>query len=94
MEIKFGTSGWRGVIAEDFTFENVRIATKGIAIYLTSKNAKSVVMGYDTRFLSEDFAAVASKILAKAGIKVFLSTNDLPTPVIAYEIRKRQADGG
>jgi len=94
MNIRFGTSGWRGIIADDFTFENVRIATEAIVNYLKKNNGRSVVVGYDTRFLSEEFASTASKILASNGIKVYLSEQDLPTPVIAYEIIKRGTDGG
>jgi alpha-D-glucose phosphate-specific phosphoglucomutase len=94
MDIRFGTSGWRGIIAEDFTFENVRIVTQAIADYLKESGGKSIVVGYDTRFLSEDFASTAAKILAQNDLIVDLSQNDLPTPVIAYEIRDKHADGG
>ena len=94
MKIKFGTSGWRGIIADDFTFANVRLAISGIGEYLKEIGGKSVVIGYDTRFLSEDFAKVASGILAKSGIKVYLSNYDIPTPVVAFEILKKKADGG
>jgi phosphoglucomutase len=93
--IKFGTSGWRGIIGEDFTFENVRIASQGVANYLKhSKQAGSgVVVAYDTRFLSEKFASEAAKILAFNGIKAFLCTRDVPTPCVAFETIRRKAMG-
>ena len=98
--IKFGTSGWRGIIADEFTFANVRIVTQAIASYLNKKadEAKktfcSVIIGYDTRFLSEDFARCSAEVLAGNGIKTFLCNRDTPTPVIAFEILRRKADGG
>jgi len=93
--IKFGTSGWRGIIGEDFTFENVRIATQGIANYLKKSGQKGngVVVAYDTRFLSEKFAAEASKILAFNGIQAYLCTRDAPTPCISFETIRRKAMG-
>jgi phosphoglucomutase len=93
MKIQFGTSGWRGIIADDFTFNNVRIASMAIAQYLLENNGNSILMGYDTRFLSEDFAKESAEVLAKNNIKVYFSAEDIPTPVLAYEIIKRQADG-
>jgi phosphoglucomutase len=93
--IKFGTSGWRGVIGEDFTFENVRIASQGIANYLKSskQQGSGVIVAYDTRFLSEKFASEAAKILAFNGIKAFLCTRDVPTPCVAFETVRRRAMG-
>jgi alpha-D-glucose phosphate-specific phosphoglucomutase len=93
--IKFGTSGWRGIIGEDFTFENVRIATQGIANYLRKSGQKGsgVVVAYDTRFLSEKFASEAAKILAFNGIQAFLCTRDVPTPCVAFETVRRKAMG-
>ncbi len=93
--IKFGTSGWRGIIGEDFTFENVRIATQGIANYLKKSGQKGtgVVVAYDTRFLSEKFASEAAKILAFNGIQAFLCTRDVPTPCAAFETVRRKAMG-
>jgi phosphoglucomutase len=93
--IKFGTSGWRGVIGEDFTFEQVRIASQGIASYL-KKNAvegEGVVVGYDTRFLSEKFASEAAKILAYNGIQAYLCNRDVPTPCVSFETMRRRAKG-
>jgi phosphoglucomutase len=93
--IRFGTSGWRGVIGEDFTFENVRIATQGIASYLknSGQQGSGVIVAYDTRFLSEKFASEAAKILAFNDIKAFLCTRDVPTPVVAFETIRRKAMG-
>ncbi|HET7623812.1 MAG TPA: phosphoglucomutase/phosphomannomutase family protein [Verrucomicrobiae bacterium] len=96
--IKFGTSGWRGIIARDFTFDNVRLATQGIAEYLNSKfktqNSKIVILGYDTRFLGKEFSLAAAEILAANGLTPLLCNRDTPTPVIAHNIRARKALGG
>src|SRR5436190_21470802 len=102
--IKFGTSGWRGLIARDFTFENVRLATQGIADYLKAErsNAKStiagrkpvVIIGYDTRFLGREFSLAAAEVLAANGLIPLLCNRDTPTPVIAHTIRNRKAIGG
>jgi alpha-D-glucose phosphate-specific phosphoglucomutase len=93
--IKFGTSGWRGIIGEDFTFENVRIATQGVANYLkkSGQQGSGVIVAYDTRFLSEKFASEAAKILAFNDIKAFLCTRDVPTPCVAFETVRRRAMG-
>src|SRR5579859_3263684 len=93
--IKFGTSGWRGIIGEDFTFENVRIASQGIANYLKKSQQKGsgVVIAYDTRFLSEKFASEAARILAFNDIQAFLSNRDVPTPCVSYETVRRKAMG-
>jgi phosphoglucomutase len=93
--IKFGTSGWRGIIGEDFTFENVRIATQGIANYLkkTQQKGSGMVVAYDTRFLSEKFAAEGAKIFAFNGIQAYLCTRDVPTPTVSYETVRRKAMG-
>ncbi len=96
VKIKFGTSGWRGVIADDFTFGRVRAVTQAIADHIAAQGLKDkgVVMGYDTRFLSERFALEAARVLAANGIRTFLSTRDVPTPVVAFEIIRRKAAGG
>jgi alpha-D-glucose phosphate-specific phosphoglucomutase len=93
--IKFGTDGWRAIIAEDFTFDNVRACAKGIADYLKqAKTAdKGLVIGYDTRFASEDFAAAAAEVLAANGIKVLLCREAAPTPVISYSVTSTQSAG-
>ena len=96
--IKFGTSGWRGIIAEDFTFAGVRAVSRAIGEYVLAQESgaksRGIVVGYDTRFLSEAFAAEAARTLATQGISVFLCERDTPTPVIAYEILRRQTAGG
>lgn len=94
--IKFGTSGWRGIIAEDFTFEGVRIVTQAIADYLKAhhEGKKGMVVGYDTRFMGSRFASEAVRVLAGNGIKSFLTKGPTPTPVIAFEILRRKAGGG
>jgi phosphoglucomutase len=98
MTIKFGTSGWRGLIARDFTFDNVRIATQGIADYLSSQsgtqNSKLVILGHDTRFLGREFSLAAAEVLARRGLNPLLCQRDAPTPVIAHTIRARKALGG
>jgi len=95
-QIRFGTSGWRGIFCEDFTFDNVRIVCQAIADHLQAAgNAKNgVVVGYDSRFMGENFARQAVQILAGSGIPAFLCNRDTPTPVIAAEILRRQAAGG
>ena len=93
--IKFGTSGWRGIIGEDFTFENVRVASHGIANYLrkSSQKGTGVVVAYDTRFLSEKFALEAARILAFHDIRAFLCNRDVPTPCVSFETIRRKAMG-
>src|SRR5256886_2295035 len=93
--IKFGTSGWRGIIGEDFTFENVRVDSQGIANYLkkSSQKGSGVVVAYDTRFLSEKFASEAARILAFNDIHAFLCNRDVPTPCVSYETVRRKAMG-
>ena len=102
--IKFGTSGWRGIIARDFTFDNVRVATQGIADYLNSelRNPQSaihgrkpvIILGYDARFLGPEFSLAAAEILAANGLIPLLCDRPTPTPVIAQAIRKRKTIGG
>ena len=88
--IKFGTDGWRAVIAEDFTFDNVKIVSQAIADYLKAKGKgrKKVVVGYDRRFLSKEFAKTVSIVLAANKIKVVLSDKDIPTPVVSFNCLK------
>ncbi len=96
MAIKFGTSGWRDVIAEGFTFPNLRICVQAIAeqIFREKSHNKSIVVGYDTRFLSEKYAEEAARILSNNGLEVRLSKRDVPTPVVAYEIIHSGSAGG
>ena len=72
--IKFGTSGWRDIIASDFTFENVRLATRGIADFLKTQGGKNrtVILGYDTRFLAREFTLAAAEVLAANGLEPLL----------------------
>ncbi len=94
--IKFGTDGWRGVIADDFTYENVRRVAAAIAAYvLRHENPKSgLIVGYDTRFASKDAARIASEVLASAGIPVKLANDYVPTPAISYAVKTCGAAGG
>jgi alpha-D-glucose phosphate-specific phosphoglucomutase len=93
-KIKFGTSGWRAIIADEFTFANVRIVTEGIARYLNSLTKESVVfIGYDRRFASEHFAQEAANILTAAGIRVQLSDEAVPTPAVSFVVRDRRLAG-
>ena len=94
-EIKFGTDGWRAIIAEDYTFENVRACAQGVASYLqdVGLSPRGLVVGYDTRFASEDFAAAAAEVVAANGIKVYLCDRACPTPVVSYSIIDRKAAG-
>lgn len=93
--IRFGTSGWRAIIADKFTFENVRLVSQAIADHLKNDNhSPKVVIGYDTRFLSGNFAKICAQVLAENKIKVLLSDRDTPTPVIAYHIIAKSLDGG
>ena len=94
-QIKFGTDGWRGVIAEDYTFENVRRVAQGFASYLVAKGRRgeSVVVGFDRRFGSEMFAAAAAEVLAANELRVWLTSTATPTPVIAYAVLDRKACG-
>jgi alpha-D-glucose phosphate-specific phosphoglucomutase len=94
--IKFGTDGWRAVIAEDFTFDNVRACAQGVADYLKKAKVaeRGLVIGYDTRFASEDFAAAAAEVLAGNKIKVKLCSKAAPTPVISYAVTATKSAGG
>jgi alpha-D-glucose phosphate-specific phosphoglucomutase len=96
--IKFGTSGWREIIARDFTFDNVRLATQGIADYLKSsavtRHSSLIILGHDTRFLGREFTLAAAEILAANSFEPLLCDRDTPTPVIAHTIRHRKAIGG
>lgn len=92
--IHFGTSGWRGIIAEDFTFERVRIAAAAIAGHVRAHNKKpTILLGYDTRFFSEEFARAAAAVLQSEGCRVLFCTSATPTPAIAFEILRRKLQG-
>jgi len=107
-DIKFGTDGWRGVIALDFTFENVRRVARGVAAYITSEERpklkmyslwkaplrsfeSGVIIGYDRRFMSDEFAKAFAEELAKYGIPSFLSKEAVPTPAVSYGVISRKA---
>ncbi|MFC2065777.1 phosphoglucomutase/phosphomannomutase family protein [Chloroflexota bacterium] len=93
--IKFGTDGWRAIIAEDFTFDNVRACAQGVADYLKEAGlaGRGLVIGYDTRFASEDFAAAAAEVVAGNGVKVYLCPRAAPTPVISFGVLAKEAGG-
>jgi phosphomannomutase len=95
-EIRFGTDGWRGVIADDFTFDNVRRVAGAISAYVLQHEdaSKGVVVGYDTRFASRRGAEVASGVLADAGIPVKLADDFVPTPAISLHVKQSGAAGG
>jgi len=93
--IRFGTDGWRAVIAEDFTFDNVRFCTQGVCDYLGQAGlaGDGLVIGYDNRFASEDFAAAAAEVVAGNGIRAFLSPQSVPTPVVSFGVTHRKTAG-
>jgi len=95
VQIKFGTSGWRAIMAEDFTFANVRRAVSGIARYVASQKpaGAKVIVGRDPRFLGETFCAIAAEILATHGIAPLVIAEAAPTPAIAYAVIREHADG-
>jgi alpha-D-glucose phosphate-specific phosphoglucomutase len=95
-KIRFGTDGWRGRIAEEYTFDNLRRCGQGFANFLLAQGyqGKIVVVGYDMRFHSENFAAAVAEVLAGNGFKVFLTQEATPTPVISYAVVAKQAVGG
>ena len=94
-KIHFGTDGWRGRIAEDYTFANIRRCTQGFAHYLLKKGLKNewVVVGYDQRFHSENFAISVAEVLAANGLRVYLTDKATPTPVISYSVLNKKAVG-
>lgn len=104
MPIKFGTDGWRAVISEEFTFENVRKVAQAIAdrtlaewqppINPQAQARPSLVVGFDTRFLSDRYARAVAEVLAANGIHTWLTRGDAPTPMVSYAIVDKQAAGG
>ncbi|MFN3392708.1 MAG: phosphoglucomutase/phosphomannomutase family protein [Meiothermus ruber] len=92
--IKFGTDGWRAIIGDQFTFDNVARVAQAYAEYLLEHQGKKVVVGYDTRFMAHRFAQRAAEVLAANGLEVYLSKSYLPTPVLSFAVKHLQADGG
>ncbi len=95
-QIKFGTDGWRGLIADDFTFDNVRRVAGAIASYVLKHEdpTDGVIIGYDTRFLSGRFARAVAEVIAAAGIPVRLANDYVPTPAVSFNVKKLGAAGG
>ncbi len=86
--IKFGTSGWRAIVADEFTVANIRLAVAGIAAYVkTQPEPHRVLVGRDPRFLGESFVAEAANVLAGAGVTPIVIPDAAPTPAIAYAVR-------
>jgi alpha-D-glucose phosphate-specific phosphoglucomutase len=95
-QIKFGTDGWRGIIADDFTFDNVRRVGNAMAIYVHNHEhaSKGLVVGYDTRFVSKEAARIMADVLAGSGIAVRLSDDYTPTPALSYAVKNLGTAGG
>jgi phosphoglucomutase len=97
MSIRFGTSGWRAIIADDFTYKNVELVTEAICSYLKnsfSEGERTLIVGHDSRFMGEKFAQVAAEIACRKGFRVLLCNHPTPTPTISHAIRNRRAVGG
>ena len=97
MAIRFGTSGWRAIIADDFTYQNVNLVTESICRYLretSPESSQTLIVGHDTRFMGEKFARVAAEIASQKGFRVLLCNHPTPTPTISHAIRSQQAVGG
>lgn len=96
--IHFGTDGWRAVIADTFTFENVRLVSQAVANWINKNHSgdqkPSMVVGYDTRFLSDRFASTVAAVLAANEIDVWLTRTDAPTPAISYNVKAQNANAG
>ena len=97
MSIRFGTSGWRAIIADDFTYKNVELVTEAICSYLKesfSEEEKTLIVGHDSRFMGEKFSQVAAEIAKRKGFRVLLCNHPTPTPTISHAIRNNRAVGG
>ncbi len=97
MPIHFGTSGWRAIIADDFTYKNVELVTEAICSYLkdnAGEDKKTLIVGHDSRFMGEKFAQVAAEIAKRKGFRVLLCNHPTPTPTISHAIRSQKAVGG
>ena len=95
-QIKFGTDGWRGIIADDFTFANVARCSQGLADYIRIEGSASrgLVVGYDTRFASREFAETVASVISGNGIGVYLCREPAPTPVVSHQVVQQGAAGG
>ncbi|HEY5973785.1 MAG TPA: phosphoglucomutase/phosphomannomutase family protein, partial [Geobacteraceae bacterium] len=93
--IAFGTSGWRGILCEDFTFDNIKVVIQAIADHIKAgpEQDKGLLVGYDSRFMGDRFAREAARVLCGAGLKTFLCNRDTPTPVISFEVLRRGTAG-
>jgi alpha-D-glucose phosphate-specific phosphoglucomutase len=98
MSIRFGTDGWQAVISDTFTFANLRLVAQAIADYILeeteSDDAPEVVIGHDTRFLSDRYAAEVARVMAGNGIVAWLARADIPTPAVSYTVKRRRAAAG
>ena len=97
MSIRFGTSGWRAIIADEFTFANVQLVTRAICSYLKkseTEKKRTLVIGNDSRFMGEKFASVAAEIASKKGFRILHCTGTIPTPAMSFAIRSKGAAGG
>ena len=97
MSIRFGTSGWRAIIAEDFTYKNVELVTESICSYLKENVGEAnpiLIVGHDSRFMGEKFSQVAAEIAERKGFRVLLCNHPTPTPTISHAIRDQKAVGG
>lgn len=92
-KIAFGTDGWRAIMADDFTFANVRLVTQALAQYLLVAKGEKIIIGYDNRFLAEYFAQEVTQVLAGNGLKVSIVEEPTPTPVVAYAVVEEKAAG-
>src|SRR5262249_49751862 len=93
-KIKFGTSGWRALIADEFTFGNVRLATQAIGRYVKRRtDSPTLLVGYDTRFASEHFGREVARVLSSQNIRVRLCSQAVPTPAVAFTIMRENLDG-
>jgi phosphoglucomutase len=97
MAIRFGTSGWRAIIADEFTFEKVKLVTEAICSYLkesSGEKGRTIIVGHDSRFMGENFALLAAEIAERKGFRVLVCEGPTPTPTISHTIRNRKAAGG
>src|SRR5437588_10081534 len=93
-KIKFGTSGWRAIIADEFTFSNVRLATEAIGRWLKRRTASpAILVGYDTRFASENFGREVARVLSSQNIRARLCSQAVPTPGVAFTVVSHKLDG-